>query len=313
MPTRLVAPAVASRRARRRRARACGGRSERLLAEGGFTPPDLRQLGETTGLAARALLEVLTVLEREGRVVRIAPDLFYARDPADEALARLDGHLPRARRDHRGRVPRPHRREPEVRHRVPRLDRPDRRHAPDRRRAPAASLSHAAGAPAGSGYSERPMDDESAATARIRSPTRARAAGCAASSAPPTCPRVLATLPRPTHPDRPGRHGDVRRRRRVPSHARSRARPDRRLLLAHRRRPVPVRCRRRRQRDLRRLRHGRRAAHGAQHRVLSRRAGCRWRCWGDPARRHREGRRGRRGRARRTHRRTTRRSSSAWR
>jgi selenocysteine-specific elongation factor len=62
---------------------------ERLLAEGGFTPPDLRQLGETTGLAARAVLEVLTVLEREGRVVRIAPELFYARAPADEALARL--------------------------------------------------------------------------------------------------------------------------------------------------------------------------------------------------------------------------------
>ncbi len=62
---------------------------ERLLAEGGFTPPDLRQLGETTGLAARAVLEVLTVLEREGRVVRIAPELFYARDPANEALARL--------------------------------------------------------------------------------------------------------------------------------------------------------------------------------------------------------------------------------
>ena len=62
---------------------------ERLLAEGGFTPPDLRQLGETTGLAAREVLEVLTVLEREGRVVRIAQELFYARAPADEALARL--------------------------------------------------------------------------------------------------------------------------------------------------------------------------------------------------------------------------------
>jgi selenocysteine-specific elongation factor len=62
---------------------------ERLLADGGFTPPDLRQLAETTGLAARQLLEVLTVLEHEGRVVRIAPDLFFARGPADAAIARL--------------------------------------------------------------------------------------------------------------------------------------------------------------------------------------------------------------------------------
>jgi selenocysteine-specific elongation factor len=62
---------------------------ERLLTDGGFTPPDLRQLGETTGLAAREVLEVLTVLEREGRVVRIAPELFYARGPADESLAQL--------------------------------------------------------------------------------------------------------------------------------------------------------------------------------------------------------------------------------
>jgi selenocysteine-specific elongation factor len=70
-------------------AREHAARLERLLADGGFTPPDLRQLGETTGLAARELLAVLTVLEHEGRVVRIAPDLFYARGPADEAVARL--------------------------------------------------------------------------------------------------------------------------------------------------------------------------------------------------------------------------------
>jgi selenocysteine-specific elongation factor len=65
---------------------------ERLLIDGGFTPPDLRQLGEVTGSPARELVEVLTVLESENRVVRIAPDLFYARGPADDALARLASH-----------------------------------------------------------------------------------------------------------------------------------------------------------------------------------------------------------------------------
>jgi len=65
---------------------------EELLAAGGFTPPDVRQLAGLTGLSARAVTDVLAVLEQEGRVVRIAPDLFYARRPADEALSRLAAH-----------------------------------------------------------------------------------------------------------------------------------------------------------------------------------------------------------------------------
>jgi selenocysteine-specific elongation factor len=64
----------------------------RLLEGGGFTPPDLRQLGEATGLPAQAVQEVLAVLEREGRAVRIARDLWWARQPADEALGRLRAH-----------------------------------------------------------------------------------------------------------------------------------------------------------------------------------------------------------------------------
>jgi selenocysteine-specific elongation factor len=73
-------------------ARAHAARVERLLVDGGFTPPGLRQLGEDTGLPARELLEVLTVLEAEDRVMRIAPDLFYAKEHAAEALARLEAH-----------------------------------------------------------------------------------------------------------------------------------------------------------------------------------------------------------------------------
>src|SRR5262249_45150322 len=73
-------------------ARERAARLEGLLADGGLMPPDLRQLGERTGLSARELLEVLTVLDREGRVVRIASDLFYAKGAADEARARLEAH-----------------------------------------------------------------------------------------------------------------------------------------------------------------------------------------------------------------------------
>jgi selenocysteine-specific elongation factor len=73
-------------------ANALAARVEALLVAGGFTPPDLRQLEEATGVARKRLADVLGVLEGEGRVLRIAPDLYYARDPAAEAQARLAAH-----------------------------------------------------------------------------------------------------------------------------------------------------------------------------------------------------------------------------
>jgi selenocysteine-specific elongation factor len=73
-------------------ARSLGARVEALLAAGRFTPPDLRQLEEVTGTARKRLLEVLGVLEGEGRVVRVAPDLYWARGPADEARGLLETH-----------------------------------------------------------------------------------------------------------------------------------------------------------------------------------------------------------------------------
>src|SRR5438876_2700722 len=73
-------------------AHALGTRVERLLAEGRFTPPDLRQLEEATGAGRKALADVLGVLEAEGKVARIAPDLYYARAAADEAKAIVEAH-----------------------------------------------------------------------------------------------------------------------------------------------------------------------------------------------------------------------------
>src|SRR3989449_4074929 len=73
-------------------ARALGTRVERLLAEGRFTPPDLRQLAEATGVPSKRLAEVLGVLDGEGRVVRVAPDLYYARQAADDARAVVEAH-----------------------------------------------------------------------------------------------------------------------------------------------------------------------------------------------------------------------------
>ena len=72
--------------------RALGGEIERLIAAGGFTPPDLRQLEVALRRERRHLVSVLGVLEQEGKVVRIAPDLYYARAAADGARALLEAH-----------------------------------------------------------------------------------------------------------------------------------------------------------------------------------------------------------------------------
>jgi selenocysteine-specific elongation factor len=73
-------------------ARALGERLVMVLAEGGFTPPDLRQLEEALSIDKRRLGEVLGVLEKEGRVVRIAPDLFFAKNAAVAAQDRLTAY-----------------------------------------------------------------------------------------------------------------------------------------------------------------------------------------------------------------------------
>ena len=73
-------------------ARELGRRVENLLAAAEFTPPDVRQLEASVGVGRRALADVLGVLESEGRVVRVAPDLWFARSAVDEARGRLELH-----------------------------------------------------------------------------------------------------------------------------------------------------------------------------------------------------------------------------
>ena len=82
-------------------------------------------------------------------------------------------------------------------------------------------------------------------------------------------------MPIARRPPSPRGSRDLRRRGGLRAARRSRARPDGRLLRADRRRSVHVRPDRRRERAVRRLRDGRRAADGARHRRLSRSARCR--------------------------------------
>ena len=265
-------------------ARTLGARVERLLVDGGFTPPDVRQLEAATGAVRRELLDVLGVLEGEGRVrPHRARPLLRRRAPPRRRSRLVETHC-RAHGEHHGRdVPRSDRREPQVRDRVPRLVRPDRRHAARRRSPEAPALAGAVArapawppAPGPRSWLDRVQHPASVPRADAPAEPTASPSGSPTARAPRDAPASSVRRTCRASFARSRRWctricwsaRDVRRRRRLPPRARSGARADRRLLLAHRRRPVPVRRDRRGERALRRLRHGRRAAHGAQHRVL---------------------------------------------
>ncbi len=66
---------------------------EARLARSEYTPPDLRTLESELGASRRQLVDVLSVLEKEGRVVRVAPDLYYAAAAIARARAALQAFL----------------------------------------------------------------------------------------------------------------------------------------------------------------------------------------------------------------------------
>jgi selenocysteine-specific elongation factor len=73
------------------RRRVAGDRIEAALRAAGLTPPDVRTL-EAEGLSPKELADVLQVLEREGRVVRVAADMYYAREAVERGIELLRGH-----------------------------------------------------------------------------------------------------------------------------------------------------------------------------------------------------------------------------
>jgi len=68
-------------------------RAEALIASGGFTPPDLKQLETSLGMARPRLQAILQQLEREGRVAKISEDLYFARTPLEQARQLLRDHV----------------------------------------------------------------------------------------------------------------------------------------------------------------------------------------------------------------------------
>ena len=68
------------------------GRIDELLTQAGYHPPDLKQLAEALRVEAKDLPQLRTVLsamEREGRVVKIATDLYFSKAPFESAKAQL--------------------------------------------------------------------------------------------------------------------------------------------------------------------------------------------------------------------------------
>jgi selenocysteine-specific elongation factor len=73
-----------------------GADLEQLLLKAEFQPPELKQIADTLKLGASDLPRLRTVLaamEREGRVIKVATDLYFSRAAADSARAKLLDHL----------------------------------------------------------------------------------------------------------------------------------------------------------------------------------------------------------------------------
>ncbi len=60
---------------------------------GGITPPTLRELGDETGLSPRDVLDIVTALQRTGRLVKISADLSLDRATHESVLGQIRGHL----------------------------------------------------------------------------------------------------------------------------------------------------------------------------------------------------------------------------
>jgi selenocysteine-specific elongation factor len=73
-----------------------GARIEAALTSAQFQPPDIKQLPDALRIPANQLQHLRTVLlamERQGRIVKIATDLYFSRAAADAARARLVEYL----------------------------------------------------------------------------------------------------------------------------------------------------------------------------------------------------------------------------
>ena len=68
-------------------------KAEALIAAGGVTPPDLKQVEAALAVPRQRLAAILQQLERQGRVAKIAEGLYFARAPLEQARQLLRDHI----------------------------------------------------------------------------------------------------------------------------------------------------------------------------------------------------------------------------
>ncbi len=66
---------------------------EAALNKGGFTPPTLKELGDSLRCPEKEILEHLNLLAREGRAIKIKTDIFYASQPLSQLREKLITYL----------------------------------------------------------------------------------------------------------------------------------------------------------------------------------------------------------------------------
>jgi selenocysteine-specific elongation factor len=66
---------------------------EQLLHAGGFTPPELKELESVLAASRKTLTELLTVLESQGKVAKIATDLYFNSTVVEKARVALTSYL----------------------------------------------------------------------------------------------------------------------------------------------------------------------------------------------------------------------------
>jgi selenocysteine-specific elongation factor len=68
-------------------------RLERLLQEGGFTPPEVKELEEKLQVPRKMLVDLLNVLESRKAVVKVTTDLYFSALMLDKAKSALTNYL----------------------------------------------------------------------------------------------------------------------------------------------------------------------------------------------------------------------------
>ncbi|MGE0683194.1 MAG: selenocysteine-specific translation elongation factor [Candidatus Binatia bacterium] len=66
---------------------------ERLLQEGGFTPPELKELEGKSSVPRKALVDLLNVLESRGKVTKVATELYFSSAALEKAKTSLTSHF----------------------------------------------------------------------------------------------------------------------------------------------------------------------------------------------------------------------------